>query len=184
MGQCAIPVFDGLIPEPHNSRILDLLFMFAHWHALAKLRLHTDLTLGILDQCTTLLGKFLRDFQSKTSSKFETKELPREMNARERRKKKAKKTTKKANDKKVSQKSAGMLSCHLSYNYQFLTTIATEDEDGKATEEDGKATPKKKPRRRRKTMNLNTYKVHSLGDYVEAIRRYGTTDSFSTERVR
>lgn len=33
-------------------------------------------------------------------------------------------------------------------------------------------------------MNLNTYKVHSLGDYVEAIRRYGTTDSFSTEMVR
>lgn len=33
-------------------------------------------------------------------------------------------------------------------------------------------------------MNLNTYKVHALGDYVETIRRYGTTDSYSTESVR
>lgn len=70
--------------------------MFAHWHALAKLRLHTDLTLGILDQYTTLLGKFLRDFHSKTSSAFDTKELPREADARERRK------TKKKGKKKAS----------------------------------------------------------------------------------
>lgn len=41
-----------------------------------------------------------------------------------------------------------------------------------------------KPRRRQKTMNLDTYKIHSLGDYVDTIRHYGTTDSFSTELVR
>lgn len=44
-------------------------------------------------------------------------------------------------------------------------------------------TQKPPPRRRRKTMNLNTYKVHALGDYVETIRKYGTTDSYSTELV-
>lgn len=33
-------------------------------------------------------------------------------------------------------------------------------------------------------MNLDTYKIHSLGDYVEAIRQYGTTDSYSTELVK
>lgn len=32
-------------------------------------------------------------------------------------------------------------------------------------------------------MNLNTYKVHALGDYVETIRRYGTCDSYTTETV-
>lgn len=32
-------------------------------------------------------------------------------------------------------------------------------------------------------MNLDTYKVHSLGDYVEAIQQYGTTDSYTTELV-
>jgi hypothetical protein len=35
-----------------------------------------------------------------------------------------------------------------------------------------------------KTLNLNTYKFHSFGDYVTTIRRYGTTDSYSTEPVR
>lgn len=31
--------------------------------------------------------------------------------------------------------------------------------------------------------SLNTYKHHCLGDYVESIRMYGTTDSYSTEPV-
>jgi hypothetical protein len=30
---------------------------------------------------------------------------------------------------------------------------------------------------------LETYKHHALGDYVETIRQYGTTDSYSTESV-
>lgn len=64
----------------------------AHWHGLAKLRIHTDRTLEILDQTTTLLGQYLRDFHSKTCSSFNTKELPREANARDRRK--TKKNTK------------------------------------------------------------------------------------------
>jgi hypothetical protein len=34
-----------------------------------------------------------------------------------------------------------------------------------------------------KTFNLQTYKVHVLGDYVEAIKTFGTTDSYSTEVV-
>jgi hypothetical protein len=37
--------------------------------------------------------------------------------------------------------------------------------------------------RRKKTFNINTYKAHALGDYVATIRRYGTTDSYSTEPV-
>ena len=37
--------------------------------------------------------------------------------------------------------------------------------------------------RRAKTFNLDTYKYHSLGDYAEHIRQYGTTDSYSTEPV-
>jgi hypothetical protein len=37
--------------------------------------------------------------------------------------------------------------------------------------------------RGRKIFNLNTYKNHSLGDYVRTIRMYGTTDSYSTEPV-
>jgi hypothetical protein len=35
----------------------------------------------------------------------------------------------------------------------------------------------------RKRFNLCKYKYHSLGDYVRMIRRFGTSDSFSTELV-
>jgi hypothetical protein len=41
----------------------------------------------------------------------------------------------------------------------------------------------KKPRAKRKGLNLATYKYHALGDYVEAIRRYGPTDNYSTQVV-
>ncbi|OBZ68473.1 hypothetical protein A0H81_11674 [Grifola frondosa] len=40
--QCSIPAFEGLLPEPHNKVLMDLLFVFAQWHGLAKLRMHTD----------------------------------------------------------------------------------------------------------------------------------------------
>jgi hypothetical protein len=36
---------------------------------------------------------------------------------------------------------------------------------------------------RTKTFNLQTYKFHALGDYVSTIRRYGTSDSYSSEPV-
>jgi len=39
--QCAIPVFEGLLPELHNTHVLKLLFDLAHWHGLAKLQMHT-----------------------------------------------------------------------------------------------------------------------------------------------
>ena len=37
--------------------------------------------------------------------------------------------------------------------------------------------------RKQKKLNLRTYKHHALGDYVDAIRRFGTTDSYSTQPV-
>ena len=42
----------------------------------------------------------------------------------------------------------------------------------------------KTPERRRKTLNIYTYKFHSYGDYARTIRIYGTMDSYSTEPVR
>jgi hypothetical protein len=38
--------------------------------------------------------------------------------------------------------------------------------------------------RKIKKLNLSTYKFHALGDYANAIRQYGTTDSYSTQIVR
>ena len=53
MHQCAIPVFEGLLPEEHNKIILDLLFELGTWHMLASLRLHTESTLHALEDSTT-----------------------------------------------------------------------------------------------------------------------------------
>ncbi|KAF8155662.1 hypothetical protein B0H34DRAFT_859991 [Crassisporium funariophilum] len=75
--QCAIPVFEGLLPEPHNDTILSLLFTMGEW-TLGKLRMHTETSLNWLEQCTTDLGCQLRKFKTHTCSAFETKELPKE----------------------------------------------------------------------------------------------------------
>lgn len=85
MLQCAIPVFDGLLPEPHNRKVLELLFLLAYWQGLAKLRLHTETTLQLLDNVTTALGQALRDFKKNVCSAYSTKELPREAAVRNRR---------------------------------------------------------------------------------------------------
>ena len=37
--------------------------------------------------------------------------------------------------------------------------------------------------RQPKQFNLRTYKYHALGDYCDTIRRFGTTDSYSTQSV-
>lgn len=129
-------MFDGLFPEPHNGVIMRLLFSCSHWHGLAKLRLHSDLSLDILDEVTTDLGKEFRHFQQAICPRYSTRELPREANARRRRRKK----------------------------------------DGAQAFSDSEPSMK--------ALNLETYKHHSLGDYVKTIRLLGTTDSFSTTVVR
>ena len=175
--QCAIPVFDGLLPEPHNRRILQLLFVTAHWHGLAKLRFHNDLTLNVLDSVTESLGKKLREFRDGTCSAFATRELEREFNARVRR----------------QTKSMAATHVPIVQNLTAITEAVVADACAQQTivaparNEDPTApiqTSGSGPRRRRKVLNLNTYKTHSLGDYAATIRRYGTTDSYTTESVR
>lgn len=48
----------------------------------------------------------------------------------------------------------------------------------------GSATESTKSGRLLRYLNINTYKFHSLGDYPEIIRKFGTTDSYSTQLVR
>ncbi|KAG6329626.1 hypothetical protein ID866_9463 [Astraeus odoratus] len=83
--QCTIPVFDGLLPEPYNSIILDLLFELATWHAFGKLRMHTETTIFHFGNCTTRLGQVFRKFSRECCAKFNTYDLPRETAARARR---------------------------------------------------------------------------------------------------
>ncbi|KAH9004426.1 hypothetical protein EDB84DRAFT_1573164 [Lactarius hengduanensis] len=84
--QCAIPAFDGLLDDKNNKVILNLLFELATWHALAKLRLHTESTVCELESSTTRLGRILRKFARSTCEEFITFDLPSEEAARGRRK--------------------------------------------------------------------------------------------------
>jgi uncharacterized protein YdaU (DUF1376 family) len=66
---------------------------------LAKLRLHTDGTLAILDDWTTILGEESRAFAAHTADSFQTKELRREYEARKRREARARAQQKKRGSK-------------------------------------------------------------------------------------
>jgi hypothetical protein len=83
--QCAIPVFEGLFPAQHDVVVQSLLYRFAQWHALAKLRTHSDSTLGFLHETFKKLARQLRNFRDFTCVAFETVELPKEKAARQRR---------------------------------------------------------------------------------------------------
>ena len=78
-------MFDGLFEGSDNKNVLKLLYLLAHWHGIAKLRVHTESTLAILDANTSLLGKQLRHFKKTICPKYPTKELAREREARKRR---------------------------------------------------------------------------------------------------
>jgi hypothetical protein len=157
--KCSIPVFEGLLPDAHNKILLDLLFIMAHWHGLAKLRMHSDLTLEILDQQTTDLGEKFRHFKSKVCTAYYTQELNCEVDARSRRQ--AKDVARRTESSMANEKGTGA--------------------NAKGKQKEDPRLPRQP--RRKKSLNIQTYKFHALGDYVASIRRFGTTDSYSTEPV-
>jgi hypothetical protein len=55
-----------------------LLYQFSQWHALAKLRLHSDSTVNFLQETFQKLSKKLRKFRDFTCAAFNTVELPKE----------------------------------------------------------------------------------------------------------
>ena len=79
-----MPCFEGLLPEPHNTIIQDLLFDAKNWHGHGKLRLHTDSTVGTFHLAVRKLGKQLRHFVKTTCSVFDTKDTPQELAKRQR----------------------------------------------------------------------------------------------------
>jgi hypothetical protein len=83
--QCAIPVFEGLFPTDHDVIVQSLLYRFAQWHALAKLRIHSESTLCFFENTFKGLSRQLREFREFTCAAFATIELPKEKAARYRR---------------------------------------------------------------------------------------------------
>ncbi|KAF9470573.1 hypothetical protein BDN70DRAFT_821197, partial [Pholiota conissans] len=83
--QCAIPVFEGLLPDEDDTIVHNLLFELTTWHGLAKLHLHTESTITALEASSSRLGDALRLFSDTTCERYETCELPSEAAARGRR---------------------------------------------------------------------------------------------------
>jgi len=139
--------------------------------------MHNDLTLDILEAATASLGKKLREFSQKTCLAFKTKELSREYNARMRHQ------VRKEAGKTGAHKPPGTSSSnHQAAPDSETSTCQTSDTNSKVVGPSSAPVGGERGRRR-KTLNINTFKSHSLGDYVRTIRMYGTTDSFSTELV-
>src|SRR5882762_7372865 len=86
MRQWAIPVFDGLLPSQHNEVVMTSLYQLVEWHALAKLRMHTDMTLSLMDLATTAPGQQLCRFCQDVCFAYSTKDLLKEQAARKRKK--------------------------------------------------------------------------------------------------
>lgn len=75
--------------EPLNSVVLDILFVMALFHGLAKLRLHTTSTRAFFRAVTADIGEKLRSFEE-ASKGYKTKELESEKARRLKRQAKAK----------------------------------------------------------------------------------------------
>ena len=138
--KCSILAFDGLFYEEDNRSISELLFLLATWHAYAKLCLHTDTTLGMLEIVAKALCQALRQFATITCPRYATKELPREVNTRLKRQQ-----------------------AHATHGERVNKTTSNTVKV--------------------KQFNLSTYKIHCIPDYLDAIQKYGTTDTYSTQTV-
>ncbi|KAJ3527383.1 hypothetical protein NMY22_g9809 [Coprinellus aureogranulatus] len=103
--QVAIPAFHGLLPEPLGKLVSELLYINARWHALAKLRMQTDVTILLLEVATSQLGDAFRAF-IQASATINTLELPREAEKRNRSTAKQQASTTKKQASAAKQKSA------------------------------------------------------------------------------
>jgi len=136
--------------------MLDLLFGLAEWHTEAKLCMHTDSSLELLSRAMAYLGKQIRRFSKTTCSKFNTRELPHEAAAHGRRQHKAKTQPPPSATPSTSADSSAASSA-LPKTVNVSST--------------------------QKKFSLKTYKLHALGDYVQQICLFGTTDLYSTQMV-
>jgi hypothetical protein len=57
---------------------MSLLYVMAYWHGLAKMRMHTESSVRLLDATYTVMGSHLRHFQQVVCPKFITKETEKE----------------------------------------------------------------------------------------------------------
>jgi hypothetical protein len=126
-----------------------------------------------MDAVTTDLGNEVRMFKKRTCAEFATRELQRESAARARRQNR---TSQLRNpNTQAEQRSDVNTSASLPISASGSQAVSPNHNAVSGNSHSGT--------RRLKTLNLNTYKWHALGDYADTIRNFGTTDSYSTEPV-
>ncbi|TFY73276.1 hypothetical protein EWM64_g10736, partial [Hericium alpestre] len=187
--QCALPVFEGLFPDGEDAMVMDLLYYFAEWHALAKLRMHTDTTLDHLEVLTSTLGAQFRKFDRDICSHYATRELPREIAARQRRKRTtfAAPATQPASaidtvDQRSNSTNAD-ITMPVPAPSAMTPTLPASAAPAHTSIPTASAGSSSKATAKLKKFNvLNTYKYHVMGDYSPMIRRKSTTDNYSTQR--
>lgn len=198
---------------------MKLLYRTAEWHGLAKLRMHTEPTLALLEELTQELGELLRKFRRFTSNKYSTYELPREAESRRRRELDKTKPTGAVQTTVAAAQNTDdgddLSPPDLTPRASFATGqpgVAIPNEEGEQVPEgqpargaaqhptqpavaspdkEGEQVPEGQPARgaaqhsgrKPRKLNLNTVKLHFLGDYVRHIHLFGTTDSYSTQIV-
>ncbi|KAF5368267.1 hypothetical protein D9615_010369 [Tricholomella constricta] len=168
--QCAIPVFDGLLDDEDNDIIITLLFTLAEWHALAKLRLHTESTIRWLEQSTTDLGRQLRQFEKSFQRKLEPVSVAKH----------AKQQHLNKTGKRQRERTRGTARVARGRGAPPATVTAAPDPPLATAQQEPQAAPASEPSPNKK-FNLYLIKLHALGDYASFIRRFGTTDSYSTQ---
>ncbi|KAJ3019645.1 hypothetical protein NUW54_g25 [Trametes sanguinea] len=81
--QCAIPIFEHLLEPPHNHIVHHMLFQLAMFHVCAKLHMHSNNTLHILEHLIGSLGQAMCVFTSNVCPDYNTWELDKEVEARQ-----------------------------------------------------------------------------------------------------
>ena len=89
--------------EKYSKSITAIITVCAEWHALAKLRMHTDITLELLERTTVKLGQEFRAFLCNVCSNIQTEELAAEVQARLRRLERQKAEKEKVEAKKAEE---------------------------------------------------------------------------------
>jgi hypothetical protein len=130
--QCTMPVFKSLFPEDHDVIIQSLLYRFTHSHTLAKLRMHSETTLSLLDEVFKKLSCQLHEFRDITCVAFTMFELPKEK---------------------------AMQECKAVCEHSGCINPDTGSASGQNVTK----------------FNLNTYKFHTMGDYLQLIRFFWET---------
>jgi hypothetical protein len=181
---------------------MKLLYRTAEWHALAKLRMHSDSTLLLLEELTTEFGQLIRQFRDLTCSQFKTIELLRETAARKRRGAKQQPAASSVvphsslrlahasnpnvgmpssmtiTSDNVIASSSSSAPLHSGTGIMMVTPSTNHSQVQPSSSRESGPSPRDK-----KGLNLLTVKLHFMGDYVRHIRLFGTTDSYSTQLV-